>query len=299
MLLSRSKFNNGHQHLLQSLGQQFRACKLEGRVEQTGGNNFSIRGKKKITACQTRCTTLYCGRHQNVVHVGVRVLTVSNKMCNYIFSHLLDNLKFWMFSKPFCCTVFSFVTICCKIRGWDSPMSIIKRLDNRVLTLVNYTPFSFLKSLSSSLFMALLIIKPSFLISLSSYFFVPLFLFYLIFLFLVFSPSLIHLTFLHFSISSFLSSVQNHSNKNILCRPHTQFDPLNHQVPQFIKKCFTLKKCSIKHNQGLISCLFKISSHFLSISVSFSKVLSLFRYYHSLGRIPVKYLDLVLLSIKY
>ena len=40
------------QPLLQSLGRG-------GTVEQTGGYNFSIQGKKKIPACPTRCTTLH------------------------------------------------------------------------------------------------------------------------------------------------------------------------------------------------------------------------------------------------
>ena len=35
------------------------ACNLVGTVEQTGGYNFSIKGKNKIPACQTRFTTLH------------------------------------------------------------------------------------------------------------------------------------------------------------------------------------------------------------------------------------------------
>ena len=32
---------------------------MGGKVEQTGGYNFSKKQKKKIPACQTRCTTLH------------------------------------------------------------------------------------------------------------------------------------------------------------------------------------------------------------------------------------------------
>ena len=77
LLMKSPSLSAQPQPLLQSLGLRPWACKMAGTVEQTGGFNFSIKGKNKIPACQTWCTTLHFS-----ITEGVRK---SPNLCDVIY----------------------------------------------------------------------------------------------------------------------------------------------------------------------------------------------------------------------